>query len=67
MNDPPDTVIRYGCALADVLHGFKVLEEKADPFERSLIFLLKTSYRQRLLHLIRDLPPEVGNEIFKKV
>lgn len=62
--DPNVEVITYGRELVKFLRGYEILREKAGWFERGLLWLLKTSYQQRLRAIIALLPPEISNQVF---
>jgi hypothetical protein len=59
--DPNAEVITYGRELVKFLRGYEILKEKAGWFEGGLLWLLKTSYQQRLRAIIALLPPEISN------
>ena len=64
-DDTPDEAITYSRALVKALQSYEVLESKAGWFERLLIKLLRTTYRQRLRSIIELAPPEIANQIFE--
>ncbi len=63
ISNPTETVITYGKALASAIRAFRVLETKANWFERMLIKLLRASYQKRLRVMVGTLPSEVAEEI----
>lgn len=62
--DPSLEIIAYGQALVKILQGFETLKPKAAWFERLLIKLLQTTYRQRLREIVKMAPEDVTNQIF---
>ena len=65
--DVATEVIRYGHALVKVLQAFDILYTKAGWFERMLINLQRTTYRQRLRSIVELAPPEISNQIFEEI
>lgn len=56
---------KYARALTQAIRAFRVLEAKANLFERLLISTLRKSYQDRLRELIMILPAEVAEEILR--
>jgi hypothetical protein len=65
MNPTAERTIIYGRALVAALKAFDTLNEQAGWFKRLQLHLLRTTYQQRLRHIIANLPSEIGNRILK--
>lgn len=62
--NPAVEVVIYGRAIASFLRHYDTLHAKAGWFERGLLWLLQTTYWQRLRAFVEMLPPEISNQIF---
>ncbi len=63
--DTKKQAVKYGRALIATLKAFDVLEDRAGWFERLLIRLLRSTYRQRLRAIVEHAPADVSNRIFE--